>query len=70
MGREMCVRYPLYDLGFRIMHDGKEVTPDSLETFRLGLVENRLPAIWGGWRYGALLYKVSVMSRRFIGVSP
>jgi hypothetical protein len=62
MGREMYVRYPLYDLGFRIMHEGKEVTPDSLETFRLGLVENRLPAIWGGWRYGALLYKISVMT--------
>ncbi|HXP61365.1 MAG TPA: hypothetical protein VN829_12790 [Dongiaceae bacterium] len=62
MGREIYARYPLYDLGFRIMDDGKEVTPDSLETFRLGLVENRLPAIWGGWRYGALLYKVSVMT--------
>ena len=36
--------------------------PDSLDTFRLGLVERRLPAIWGGWRHGDLLYKVSVMT--------
>ena len=62
MGREMYVRYPLYDLGFRIVDGGKEVMPDSLDTFRLGLVNNRLPAIWGGWRHGDLLYKVSVMT--------
>ena len=62
MGREMYVRYPLYDLGFRILDAGKEVMPDSLETFRLGLVNDRLPAIWGGWRHGDLLYKVSVMT--------
>lgn len=62
MGREMYVRYPLYDLGFRILDGGKEVMPDSFESFRLGLVNNRLPAIWGGWRYGDLLYKVSVMT--------
>ena len=36
--------------------------PDSLDSFRLGLVNNRLPAIWGGWRHGDLLYKVSVMT--------
>jgi hypothetical protein len=76
MGREMYVRYPLYDLCFRIVDGpsslspfdgeravrGKEGMPDSLDTFRLGLVEGRLPAIWGGWRYGDLLYKVSVMT--------
>jgi hypothetical protein len=62
MGREMYVRYPLYDLGFRILDDGKELMPDSFDTFRLGLVNNRLPAIWGGWRHGDLLYKVSVMT--------
>ena len=62
MGREMYVRYPVYDLGFRILDGGKEVMPDSLDTFRLGLVNDRLPAIWGGWRHGDLLYKVSVMT--------
>ena len=62
MGREMVVRYPLYDLGFRIVDGGKEIMPDSLDTFRLGLVNNRLPAIWGGWCHGDLLYKVSVMT--------
>ena len=62
MGREMYVRYPLYDLGFRIVEDGKEVMPDSLDSFRLGLVNDRLPAIWGGWRHGDLLYKVSAMT--------
>ena len=41
---------------------GKEIMPDSLDSFRLGLVNNRLPAIWGGWRHGELLYKVSVMT--------
>jgi hypothetical protein len=62
MGREMYVRYPAYDLGFRIVEDGKEIMPDTLETFRLGLVNDRLPAIWGGWRHGDLLYKVSAMT--------
>ena len=62
IGREMYVRYPLYDLCFRIIDGEKEVMPDSLDTFRLGLVNNRLPAIWGGWQYGGLLYKVSVMT--------
>ena len=62
MGREMYVRYPIYDLGFRILDDGKEIMPDSLDSFRLGLVNNRLPAIWGGWRHEDLLYKVSAMT--------
>lgn len=62
MGREMYVRYPIYDLGFRILDDGKELMPDSFDTFRLGLVNNRLPAIRGDWRHGDLLYKVSVMT--------
>ena len=62
MGREMYVRYPLYDLCFRVVDAGKEVLPDTLDTFRLGLVNDRLPAVWGGWRHGDLLYKVSVMT--------
>ena len=46
MGREMYVRYPAYDLGFRIVEGGKEIMPDALDSFRLGLVNDRLPAIW------------------------
>ncbi|MCL5098538.1 MAG: hypothetical protein M1608_13615, partial [Candidatus Omnitrophica bacterium] len=62
MGRAMYVRYPLYDLAFRLLDGHKEIMPDSLRSFRLGLVNNRLPAIWGGWMSGGLLYKVSVMT--------
>ena len=62
MGRDLHVRYPVYDLVFRMMDGAKEIKPDELESFRLGLVNNRLPAIWGGWEYGNLLYKVSVMT--------
>jgi hypothetical protein len=62
MGRDMHVRYPVYDLVFRMMDGAKEIKPDELDSFRLGLVNNRYPAIWGGWEYGNLLYKVSVMT--------
>ncbi len=62
MGRDLHVRYPIYDLVFRMMDGAKEIKPDELDSFRLGLVNNRLPAIWGGWEYGNLLYKVSVMT--------
>jgi hypothetical protein len=62
MGRELWVRYPAFDLKFRLQ-DGKTVVePGQLESFRLGLVNNRLPAIWGGWQHGGLLYKVSAMT--------
>ena len=45
------------------LQDGKAVIePGQLESFRLGLVNNRLPAIWGGWQHGGLLYKVSAMT--------
>jgi hypothetical protein len=62
IGREMYVRYPLYDLCFRMIDGEKETMPDSLPSFRLGLVNNRLPAVWGGWQHGGLLYKVSAMT--------
>jgi hypothetical protein len=62
MGREMWVRYPAFELVFRLYKDGKEVKPDSLDSFRLGLVNNRLPAIWGAWQDNGLAYKVSVMT--------
>jgi hypothetical protein len=62
MGRDMWVRYPAFELVFRLYKDGKEVKPDSLDSFRLGLVNNRLPAIWGAWQDNGLSYKVSVMT--------
>ncbi len=73
MGRDMRVRYPAYDLVFRIGNSkgddvgdlNKEISPGTLDSFRLGLVHGNLPAIWGGWEYQGLLYKVSVMSVPF-----
>jgi hypothetical protein len=62
MGRDMWVRYPAFELVFRLYKDGKEVKPDSLDSFRLGLVNNRLPAIWGAWQDNGLAYKISVMT--------
>jgi hypothetical protein len=62
MGRDMWVRYPGFELVFRLYKDGREVKPDTLDSFRLGLVNNRLPAIWGSWQDNGLSYKVSVMT--------
>ena len=62
MGRELWVRYPAFELEFRIQNGASIIEPGQLESFRLGLVNNRLPAIWGGWQQGGLLYKVSVMT--------
>jgi hypothetical protein len=62
MGRDMCVRYPAYDLVFRIYEEAKEVCPGDLDSFRLGLVRDKLPAIWGRWEYGGAVYEVSVMA--------
>ena len=62
MGRELWVRYPAFELEFRIQEENGVVEPGQLESFRLGLVQNRLPAIWGGWVHGELLYKVTAMT--------
>ena len=62
IGRDMHVRYPAFDLVFRLDDGQHEIKPDSLASFRLGLVDQRLPAIWGGWQHNGLLYKVSVMT--------
>ncbi len=62
IGRDMRVRYPAYDLVFRLYDNDKEIAPDSLDSFRLGLVRGNLPDIWGGWEYQGLRYRVSVMS--------
>ena len=62
MGRDLWVRYPLFELVFRLRDGEREITPDSLDSFRIGLVDNRLPAIWAGWQYDGLIYKVSVMT--------
>ena len=61
MGREMWVRYPAFELDSACKTE-TVIEPGQLESFRLGLVNNRLPAIWGGWQHGGLLYKVSVMT--------
>ncbi|MCR4411753.1 MAG: hypothetical protein NUV77_04925 [Thermoguttaceae bacterium] len=62
MGRDLRVRYPAFDLVFRLDEGRREIEPGSLDTFRLGLVGQRMPAIWAGWRHEGLLYKVSVMT--------
>ncbi len=62
IGRDMHVRYPAFDLVFRHDDGQQETKPDSLDSFRMGLVDGRLPAIWGGWQCDGLLYKVSVMT--------
>jgi hypothetical protein len=62
IGRDMHVRYPAFDLVFRLDDARQEIKPDALDSFRLGLVDGRLPAIWGGWQHNGLLYKVSVMT--------
>ncbi len=62
IGRDLHVRYPVFDLVFRMIDGQKEIKPDELSSFRLGLVDNRLPAVWGGWAHDRLLYKVSVMT--------
>ncbi len=62
MGRDLWVRYPAFDLVFRLYDGEKEIVPGQLDSFRLGLVGNRMPGIWGGWRHEGLLYKVSVMT--------
>nr|HPO16691.1 hypothetical protein [Candidatus Hydrogenedentota bacterium] len=62
MGREMHVRYPAFDLVFQLYDGENEIKPDTLESFRLGLMENLYPAIWGGWQYDDLLYKVTAMT--------
>ena len=61
MGRDLRVRYPAFDLVFRL-DAGKELHPGELESFRLGLVNGRMPGIWGGWQHDGLRYKVSVMT--------
>ena len=58
LGRELWVRYPAFDLVFRLYEGDQEIRPGRLESFRLGLVDNRLPAIWAGWQHGGLLYRV------------
>jgi len=62
IGRDMRVRYPLFDLVFRIQDGKQELAPGDMGSFVLGLVHDRLPAVWGGWRHGDLVYKISAMT--------
>jgi hypothetical protein len=65
LGRGMRVRYPTFDLVFRLREKGVELEPGDLEGFRLGLVGGYLPAIKSSWEHGGLRYKVAAMSRPF-----
>lgn len=60
-GRQMRTRYPIHELVFRIQDGDKEIMPCDLKDFRLGLMNNRIPAIWAGFSKDGLLYKVTVM---------
>ena len=42
MGRELWVRYPAFELEFRLQDGNAVIEPGQLESFRLGLVNNRL----------------------------
>jgi hypothetical protein len=64
-GRDLRVRYPAFDLVFRLYDAERELAPGDLKSFRLGLVRGNLPAIWAGWRFAGLRYKVSVMAVPF-----
>jgi hypothetical protein len=65
LGRQMRVRYPAYDLAFSLEPGAEDFPPGELESFRLGLVDDKLPAIWAGWEYKGLAYRVSVMAVPF-----
>jgi hypothetical protein len=67
MGRLLRVRYPAFDLIFRMREGEKEIEPGSLDSFRLGLVGGDMPAIRAAWGYGGLNYGVSVMSVTYEG---
>lgn len=62
MGRDMRVRYPACDLVFRLADADGEVSPDSLASFRLELVDGRLPGIQARWTHDGLAYRVGVVS--------
>ena len=62
MGRDLLVRYPVFDLHFCLVENGREIEPGTLDSFRLGLVNGKLPAVWGGWEHEGLRYKVSAMT--------
>ncbi|MDO8587300.1 MAG: hypothetical protein Q7T82_09695 [Armatimonadota bacterium] len=65
IGRDLRVRYPAYDLVFRLYDGDKEIAPDSLDSFRLGLVRGNLPDITAGWEYEGLHYRISVVAVGF-----
>ncbi|MHB0999913.1 MAG: hypothetical protein ACYC27_11770 [Armatimonadota bacterium] len=60
-GRQMRTRYPIHDLVFRLKDGDKEIMPCDIDSFRLGLMNNRIPAIWAGFASDSLLYKITVM---------
>jgi len=66
MGREMWVRYPAFDIAFRLSGGGsgagREISPGDFPSFRLGLAGDCFPGIWGGWEHEGLLYKVTAFT--------
>ena len=62
IGRDLRVRYPAYDMVFRLYDGDKEIAPDQLDSFRLGLVRGNLPGICAWWEHEGLKYRVSVMA--------
>lgn len=62
MGRRLRVRYPLCDIVFLAEGDGRELAPIELDSLRLGLVDNRLPAVWGRWESDGIVYRVTAMT--------
>jgi len=62
MGRRLRVRYPLCDVVFLGRSDGRPVVPMQLDSFRLGLVDHRLPAVTGWWEQDGVGYRVTAMT--------
>lgn len=60
-GREMRTRYPIFDLVFLLKNGEQEIAPGDLDSFRMGLFHDNMPAIWTGFSQNGLMYKVTVM---------
>lgn len=62
MGRRLRVRYPLFDLVFFVDINGRPFEPMESNSLRLGLVQNRIPAVWGRWSVDGVEYQVTAMT--------
>ncbi|MBI3922632.1 MAG: hypothetical protein HY318_14515, partial [Armatimonadetes bacterium] len=59
LGTHLRVRYPLCDLVFRLFDGDREIEPGTLDSFRLGLVDGFLPALWASFEHKELRYRVT-----------